>query len=107
MTVVNIDRKVSSSVLETALVNAAKEFKWRVDVRDNFRKEYQLGSVHEISVYDGKDVILMGRLRLRALDVTIPPSDPTDYFYVYKGGFASEKKVKKYLSAVSRNLSNS
>ena len=75
-------------------------------VGDEFDEDYRLGSVEEIRVYSATDISLSGRL-LPAMQVRVYTKDPTNYFYVRSGfsfGWASNKKVRAYLDAVSRNL---
>ena len=106
---VGIGRFVPYHELEKALVASAKEMGWKAKVEDNFRKEYDLQSNREIKIYEGTDICFRGRLFL-AMQISLLDKEPTDGFFVYEGfpfGYASERKVNEYLSAVSRNLKSS
>lgn len=106
MAKVDIGKTVNYKALETALIKAAEEMGWKAQVQDEFRKNYRLGSVQETQDYDGTQVFLTGRL-FSAMQVRVHDKEPRDYFYVWTGfphGFASNRRVKEYLSAVSRNL---
>ena len=102
MTKVNLRKTVNYDTLETALVKAAKDVGWKAQVKDEFEKVYNLGSVKEAQVYDSTRFFLRGKL-FNAMQVIIFNKEPRDYFFVYRG-FASEKRVQEYLSAVSKYL---
>ena len=104
MTKVDIGRIVEYKELETALIKAAEDVGWKARVTDEFRTDYKLGSVSEIRKYDGTLVCLRGKI-FKALTVSIYNKNLTDSFYIRNlSGFASNKNIKKYLSAVSDNL---
>lgn len=106
---VNIGKRVDYETLETALIKAAEEVGWRADIEDSFQKEYKLGSVEEVKAYDNTMIRLKGKY-LTAARICINKEGcwwPTDNFDLWSGlpfGFASERKIKQYLDAVSRNL---
>lgn len=104
--VVRIGRTVDYKKLETALIRAAEEVGWKASVKDEFERNYKLGSVHETHDYHHTMVHLRGRV-FSAMKVFILNKNPTDTFFVWQGlpwGLASNSKVQEYLSAVSRNL---
>ena len=106
MSDVSIGKTVDYQTLETALVKAAEEMGWKARIKDEFRKRYRLGSVQEVQDYAGTQVFLKGIL-FPTMRVDVDNKGPTDSFYVSTGypyGFASERRIKKYLSAVSKNL---
>ena len=77
-----------------------------ISIDDKFKKDYRLGSVKEVEVYDGTRVYLRGRM-FPTMEVCIYNKKPTDMFWVHTGlpfGFASNRKVKEYLIAVSKHL---
>ena len=106
MSKVSIGKTIDYTTLETALVKAAEEMGWKARVEDRFNRSYKLGSVEEVQEYDDTHVYLKGRL-LPAMQVIIFNKGPRDNFYIWSDfpfGFASERRVQEYLSAVSRNL---
>ena len=106
MSEVSIGKTVDYETLETALVKAAEEMGWKARVKDKFNKNYRLGSVKETQDYDVTEVTLRGRL-LTAMTVRVYGKGPKDNFYIWTGaphGYASERRVQEYLSAVSNNL---
>ena len=106
MSKVNIGKVVDYKTLETALVKAAEEMGWKAQVQDKFNKNYRLGSVEEIQDYDVTQVTLKGRL-FTAMQVRVYGKGSNNSFFVWTGlpfGYASERKVKQYLDAVSRHL---
>lgn len=106
MSKVSIGKTVDYKTLETALVKAAEEMRWKAQVQDEFMKNYRLGSVQKVQDYNATQVFLRGRL-FPAMRVRLYNKEPTDSFYVWTGfpfGVASERRVQEYLSAVSRNL---
>ena len=106
MTEVKIGKVVDYKALENAIREAAKDLGWKVSIKENFEKHYELGSVHEVQQYWNTDFNLKGFL-LPAMQITVYKKDPIDNFYVNKyDGFASESKMKQYLSAVSKHLGN-
>lgn len=105
---VELGRKVEYEVLEKALLEAAHEMGMRASVRDITRMDYQLGSVREVQEYVRTDISLRGRV-LPQMQVSVDKRDSPkiSYFFIDGvpfGGFASPKKVKRYLDAVSKNL---
>ena len=103
---VRIGKRVDYKTLETALVKAAEEVGWKAQVKDEFDRNYNLGSVQETQDYHHTMVNLKGRV-FPAMKVYIPDKNSSDSFFVWQGfpyGMASEKRVQEYLSAVSRNL---
>ncbi len=101
-----IGKQVDYKTLETALVKAAEEVGWKARVEDEFDRNYNLGSVQETQDYSYTMVHLRGRV-FPAMKVYIHDKNSSDSFSVWRGfphGIASEKRVQKYLSAVSRNL---
>ncbi len=106
MTIVNLQQSVPYSILEKALFKAAEEIGWKAKIKDTFRQEYQLGSVKEINDYNDTVVKLNGKL-FPTMHVHFKKRESMDYFCVCTGfpfGVASKNKVRKYLSAVSKNL---
>ncbi|OIO41258.1 hypothetical protein COU56_02245 [Candidatus Pacearchaeota archaeon CG10_big_fil_rev_8_21_14_0_10_31_9] len=106
MTSVNIGRRIKYEDLERALIKAAEQTGLNIRSKENFRKEYQLGSVQELSVYSGTTFYLSGGI-LPAMEISTDKRWPTDSFSLHSGlgfGFASKRKVRKYLDAVSRHL---
>lgn len=106
MSRVNLGRVVDYGVLEEALIIAAEELGWDVKVQDEFREDYELGSVQKVYIYERTNVSLKV-LMLPAMKVRVYGKGPTSDFYVLRGfphGFASERRVQEYLNAVSRNL---
>lgn len=106
MTQVNMGKTVEYKTLETALLNAAEKMGWKAKIKDEFNKEYKLGSVQEVQNYNTTQVFLSGRL-FPAMRVRVNKNFSINNFYVLSGfpfGIASEKKIKEYLSAVSDNL---
>ena len=107
MSDVDIGKKVDYKTLETALIKAAEEIGWKARVEDKFKKNYRLGSVQEVQNYEFTQVFLSGKL-LPAMRVIISKNvAPINRFSVWAGipyGFAPERKVQEYLSAVSKNL---
>jgi len=100
---VRIGKTVPYKTLETALVKAAKEIGWKIKIKDEFEKKYELGSVKEVFDYLRTEVHLRGRV-FPAMELSIYKK-PSNYFFALTNrGFASDKKVKEYLNAVSRNL---
>jgi len=109
MSQVNLPRNVPYEELERALVNAAEDVGWHARVEHKYSQDYKLGSVEEIQEYSGTQIHLRGRL-LPAMRVITDKREVlfTDRFFIWTGlpfGFASKGKVKRYLEAVSRNLS--
>ena len=103
---VRIGKQVDYKTLETALVKAAEEVGWKAKVKDEFNRNYKLGSVQETQDYSHTMVNLRGKV-FSAVKVYIPDKNPSNSFFVWQGfpyGIASEKRVQEYLSAVSRNL---
>mgnify|MGYP001603837773 FL=1 len=103
---VNIGKTVNYETLEVALIKAAEEVGWKARVQDKFDRNYGLGSVQETQDYSHTMVHLRGKL-FPAMKVYILNKNPSDSFFLWTGlpiGFASKRRVKEYLSAVSRNL---
>ncbi len=103
---VNIGKRVDYKTLETALVKAAEKVGWKTRIEDKFDKNYNLGSVQETKDYSHTIVHLKGRL-FSAIKIYIPNKNQSNWFSIWQGlqhGIASEKRIKKYLSAVSENL---
>ncbi len=109
---VDIGKKVDYKTLETALVKAAKEVGWKARVQDIFERNYKLGSVRETQDYSHTVVHLRGRI-FPIMRIFVSNKNSSDHFDIwpefsilrgYSSGAAFEKGVKRYLSAVSRNL---
>ena len=101
-----IGKRVEYENLEKALLKAAEEMGWKANFQDKFDKNYKLGSVKEVQEYASTHVRLRGTL-FDTMQVIIYGKKPQDYFFIRTGfpwGITSEKKVQKYLSAVSENL---
>ncbi len=103
MAKVSIGKTVDYKTLETALLKAAKDIGLKAYVKDKFNKSYKLGSVKEVQEYNSTNLFLKGKL-FNVMQVSIYGKKPTDYFFVEEKGFASEKRVQEYLSAVSQYL---
>lgn len=101
MDTVNLGKKVDYRSLEYALLKAAKDVGLKAKLKDKYSITYNLGSVKALREYDHTEVELKGKLFL-AMRIYIYKV-PTDRFYVAPL-FASERKIKQYLDAVSRNL---
>lgn len=102
MSQVNIGKTVDYKTLGTALIKAAEEVGWKINIKDKFEKSYKLGSVKEFNDYFYTMANLKGRF-FSAAGITIYSKESVGTFYINRWN-ASEKKVKKYLDAVSRNL---
>lgn len=108
MTIVNLQKKVTGETLVEVCLKAAKEMGYSAKPRDEFTKEYRLGSIHEENIYNETAIYLswgpISSFSLRG----IKKGKDNDYFFVWSGlglGFAPEKNIKKYLSLVSKYLS--
>jgi len=103
---VRIGKTVDYKTLEKALVDAAEEVGWKVKLRDEFRRDYKLGSVKEVKSYESTCFLLRGKL-LPAMRAYVYGKFPIDTFYIWMGfpcGFTSKKKIEQYLDNVSKNL---
>ncbi len=106
MSRVKIGKTVEYKALEVALIKAAEEMGWKAKVKDEYHKEYELGSVKKTQKYSSTTVNLKGKI-FSAMKIIMYGKEPTSDFHVWAGfpfGSASEKKVQQYLSAVSENL---
>lgn len=103
---IDLPQKVSGETLEEACIKAAQEIGYKTKPVDEFIKRYTLGSIQEHKDYY-KTSIRVGNI-FPALQVeNIKKGERQDYFSVIVGfpiGFASKKKVKEYLSLVSKYL---
>ena len=107
-TTVEIGRKVDDETLDKALRAAAEDLGYKVKVKDQFKKKYRLGSIHEESEYRWTDYCIKGAF-LPAMEITTHKGREEDNFTVYTGpfsGYAFPHEVKRYLSAVSEHLGN-
>ena len=87
---IDLGRKVDYQTLETALLGAAKEVGWRA----------------KISKRDHIDIDLKGWI-FPAMRVTIHDKQPTEHLFIWNDcycGYASDKKIQRYLDAVTKNL---
>jgi len=103
---VTIGKQVDYKTLETALVEAAEEVGWKAQVKDKFERNYKLDPFHKTQDYSHTMVYLRGRI-FSAMKVYIYDKNSTDSFFVWQDlphGFASKKKIQKYLKAVFKNL---
>lgn len=106
MNIVYIGKEVEYKTLEIALIKAAEDIGLGSKVIDNFSTNYQLGSVKEEKKYDFTQINLIYKLP-SAMKVCILDKKPTESFCVWTRfpfGFASQRKVKQYLEAVSKYL---
>ena len=108
-TTVELGKQVKFSDLEDALLVAADEMNWEADVKHEFEKRFELGSVREVERYRATQVRLKGGfLPVPQMHVSIYNRDHPASFTIYSGfpygGFASNQKVRQYLEAVSRHL---
>ena len=103
---VDLPKTVTGEALEQACIKAAEEMGYRARPVDDFERRYSLGSVQEHKDYNQTN-IRIGNL-LPALQVIgIRKGEEQNRFFIWTGwpdGFASDKKVQQYLSAVSKYL---
>lgn len=103
---VDLPKTVSGESLEEACIKAANELGYKAKPQDEFSRRYELGSIHQHDDYDRTN-IRVGNL-LPALQVReVKKGEQQKYFFVWTGfphGFASEKRIQEYLSAVSKYL---
>jgi hypothetical protein len=88
---IDIGRSVTYQALETALLKAAKEVGWRVKVKESNYIE-----------------IFLRGMFFPAMQITIHDKKPTGSFLIWTGcdwGYASDRKVQRYLDIVTKNLS--
>ncbi len=106
MTTINLPKRFSGDSLLEACLNSAKDIGCKAKPKDDFWKEYRLGSLHEESRYHETN-IMVGNF-LPALHVRgIKKGEEQDWFYLWTGfplGFASKRRIEQYLTAVSKNL---
>jgi len=105
---VDIGKQVNYKTLETALIEAAKEVGWKARIKDEFERNYKLGPAQKTQDYSHTMINLRGKV-FPAMRIFIPDKNrnSSDSFFVWRGfphGMASEKKVQKYLGAVSERL---
>lgn len=106
MASVRIGRCVEYNVLERALIDAASEVRWRIEVEDKFETTYVLGSSRKIDVYSRTSISLRHKSSLM-MTVNIFDKNPRSRFEIQTGsvfGNASDEEVKTYLAAIFRNL---
>ncbi len=105
-TPVDLPKKVIGETLEQACIKAAEEMGYKAKPTDEFRKRYSLGSIQEHRDYRGTD-IRVGNLFPALRVVGIEKGKEQDRFFVWTEwpfGLASDKRVKAYLSMVSKYL---
>lgn len=103
---VELGKKVNYSDLEKALLNAALDLGWKAEIKQEFDRKFVLGSVKEVDEYSRTLVRVRSRL-LPQLRISLYDRDTPSSFSLYNGfpyGFASDKKAKEYLEAVSMHL---
>ena len=97
---------MTGEALEQACVKAAEDMGYGTRTKDKFYERYSLGSIHHHIDY-GETNIRIGNL-IPALGVRgIRKGKDQDSFFIWTGwpaGFASSKRVREYLSAVSKYL---
>ncbi|MBU2496906.1 MAG: hypothetical protein KJ767_02510 [Nanoarchaeota archaeon] len=87
----------------SALEQAAKDMGFRCKTEENFRTDYELGSLKEIQAYTGSTVYLrmgvLGRLELQTRSHLM-----RNNWFLLNSSFVSKETVEKYLSKVSEYL---
>ena len=104
---IDLPKIVTGETLELACIKAAEEMGYRAKPVDEFRKRYSYsGSIREHCEYDETN-IRIGNL-FPALQVRgIRKGKEQDRFFVWTGwphGIASNRRIKQYLSVVSKYL---
>ena len=111
MAIVDLGKQVDREHLKIILIETAREKGFRVKIKDNYNKGYQLGSVKETKKLRYTDIILTGRL-FRAMTLSILgqalfSEASVNAFGVYTGsgsGCAGKKTIREYLEAVSAKI---
>ena len=109
MVQVNLGRAVPYEKLEKALVSAAKDVGWDAKVEHRYEREFDLGSVSERETYSRTIIYLKGRFFPAAQVWLNRECGVRELVFIEWGfpfGMASERRIKRYLSAVSRELSS-
>jgi len=113
---VRLEKRIKGEDLENIMIAAGKELGLKAKVKDHYSAGNRLGCVKQERAYERTD-ILLSKCGLPRMEVTFwkqmkprPEYGPdltsfaihtrsdSGYFYL----FATEKKVEKYLSAVSK-----
>lgn len=106
---VKLSKGLGYKSVETAIIKAAKELGYSVEIRDRYDTDYKLGSIEEIENYSITEINLKQNL-LNGIEIRINKDNfmayGTNYFYINPSrlSFASHDEVKKYLEAVSKYL---
>lgn len=104
---VHLGQEVSVGVLEKILSDAAIDIGWKAKIKDSYRTDYRLGSLHQEEKYRWTDVNLQGSF-LPLGQVTFDKDKPTNkeisLYYGFGHGFATRKEIERYLLAVSKRI---
>ena len=104
---VKIGKDVDFRNLETALMKAAEEIGWKVEVEDEFKEDYELSGSKSVKEYQYTIVKLKKGLFPQMKLLITDKNRPINSFSIWQGlpfGVASQKSIKNYLDTVSRYI---
>lgn len=97
---VKINEFVEYERLEAAVLKAAEEMRLKGKPKDNFKREYRLGSVSEKELYEDTTINLKRMGVVPKLTVTLYKGERRNYFWI-RSHLISGKNVLKFLDLVS------
>ena len=103
---VDLGKNIQYNDLESAIIKAAKEVGLKTKIKHRYSKGYRLGSVKEVQTYINTKIMLRGML-FPAMEIIMYGKEVRNYFDLSLGfgyGFASKRKVRKFLEALSENI---
>jgi len=103
---VELSQKVDYGSMETAIIRAARDFGYGIEIKDIYSTNYKFGSIKEMEEYSYTKIILRKNLFWRIEIDAYKNLYGTDYFWVDNAplSFTSDNEIKKYLETVSKYL---
>ena len=102
MTKIEIGRNINYKTLESVLIKSANEIGLKTKIKKKYTEIYSLSLVQETQEYHHTIINLNGRI-FPCMKVYIF-NQRTAHSFVVEKYLASEKRLKRYLKTISKNL---